>query len=360
MLSCNEMKVALAQTDTGHAANQLMEKGKRTMHRTNQPIARRLAVPILSVAALMLACDRDRPTEPSSSLLEGTPLGPALENVSLLTAQFYANEPLIPDGSVTQEEPLPFGNSIHVVDRDNKDGWKIDAPPGAPTDVITFEDEENCGQEPPLPRGALHLKSPLNGPATRLRSTRYHRTYLRDLSRLDYWACVVLPNRVTQWPYIVLNIDWDGDNKINDNIIFEPFYQNPAGSPTCGAGSGQNPPVEQTWQPWDALRGTPGDPTTFKACWYSSCLSDPTPECTPFPFIQSLAAYIAEHPDAAIVNLDGNHGGVHITNGVIVGGYESWVDAFTIGKDINSTSGQSLNSTITYDFQKPQSTEPSL
>jgi hypothetical protein len=29
------------------------------------------------------------------------------------------------------------------------------------------------------------------------------------------------------------------------------------------------------------------------------------------------------------------------------------VDAFTIGKDINSTSGQTLNSTITYDFQKP-------
>jgi hypothetical protein len=29
------------------------------------------------------------------------------------------------------------------------------------------------------------------------------------------------------------------------------------------------------------------------------------------------------------------------------------VDAFTIGKDIDGTSGQSLNTTITYDFQKP-------
>jgi hypothetical protein len=29
------------------------------------------------------------------------------------------------------------------------------------------------------------------------------------------------------------------------------------------------------------------------------------------------------------------------------------VDAFTIGKDINNANGQSLNSTITYDFEKP-------
>jgi hypothetical protein len=63
--------------------------------------------------------------------------------------------------------------------------------------------------------------------------------------------------------------------------------------------------------------------------------------------------YIEEHPNAAIVNLDGNHGGVQTSHGEVVGGYDGWVDAFTIGKDINNTNGQSLNSTITYDFQKP-------
>jgi hypothetical protein len=320
------------------------------MHFTNRPIASRLTVPIISAAALLLACERDRLTEPPSLLLDGTPIAPVTENVSLLTAQFFANEPRIPDGSITQEEPLPSGNTIHVVDRDNKDAWKIEGS----TEDIMFDNEENCGEEPPRPPGALHLVSLTGEPIIRLRSTRYHRTYLRDLSRLDYWACEVLPNHVTQWPYIVLNIDWDGDNQINDNIIFEPTYQNAITGGECGLESDQPPPELQKWQFWDALRGTPGDPATFRACWYSTCLSEPTADCVPFPFIQSLSDYIEEHPDAAIVNLDGNHGGVNITHGVTPGtGYDGWVDAFTIGKDINGTSGQSLNSTITYDFQKP-------
>jgi hypothetical protein len=102
--------------------------------------------------------------------------------------------------------------------------------------------------------------------------------------------------------------------------------------------------VPNKWQFWDGLRGTPGDPTTFKACWYSAYE----------PVDEPLSTYIGEHPDAAIVNLDGNHGGVQITHGSVVPeGYDGWVDAFTIGKDINHTSGQTLNSTITYDFQKP-------
>ena len=61
------------------------------------------------------------------------------------------------------------------------------------------------------------------------------------------------------------------------------------------------------------------------------------------------------HPDAAIVNLDGNHGGVQIIHGLSDPDnmYNGWVDAFTIGKDINGSNGQTQNSTITYDFQKP-------
>jgi hypothetical protein len=142
----------------------------------------------------------------------------------------------------------------------------------------------------------------------------------------------------------VLDIDWNGDNQIDDRIIFEPSHQNPLSpNPVCGVGSNQPVPIPDKWQFWDGLRGTPGDPTTFKACWYSAY----EPEDEP------LSTYIAEHPNAAIVNLDGNHGGVQITHGESVGGFDGWVDAFTIGKDINHTSGQTQNSTITYDFQKP-------
>jgi hypothetical protein len=33
--------------------------------------------------------------------------------------------------------------------------------------------------------------------------------------------------------------------------------------------------------------------------------------------------------------------------------FDGWVDAFTNGKDINKTNGQSENSTVTYDYEAP-------
>jgi hypothetical protein len=225
--------------------------------------------------------------------------------------------------------------------------------------MVTFDDEASCdpSQAPPLPPGALHLVVATGDQGARLRSTRYHRTYLRDLTRLDYHACDEV-NNGQQWPYILLNIDWDGDNVIDDNLIFEPAYQNPIDGGACGLGSGQQRPVLQEWHFWDALRKdlTSG---TYRACWWSTCMFESPPPAGCFPFfppgdiIRSLSEYIAQHPNAAIVNLDGNHGGVHLVHGFASPGdvFDGWVDAFTIGKDINSSNGQA-NSTITYDYQK--------
>jgi hypothetical protein len=267
-----------------------------------------------------------------------------------LTRLLFQNELKIPDGSITVLDPLPFGHTIHVVDRDNKNSWKIHVSSG----TVTFENEATCdpAAAPPLPPGALHLVVvPSAGPLNfaRLRATRYHRTFLRDLVRLDYWACDE-KNNGQQWPFIALEIDRDGDNKIDDEIIFEPTYQNPVDGGACGLGSNQNPPALQTWQFWDGLRTdtTTGD---FRACWWST--EDPT-----FPpgfTIRPLHDYIAMYPDAAVVNLDGNHGGVQIIHGFSEPSdtYDGWVDAFTIGKDMNKAAGQSDNSTITYDYQAP-------
>jgi hypothetical protein len=312
------------------------------MPRTNRTTERRLAVPILFITALLVACDRDR--EPTAPTIGGIQADLIPQDLTYLTALFFANELLIPDGSITQDEPPFSGHTIHVVDRDNKNSWKIDGS----TEVITFDDELTCDplRAPPLPPGALHLVSATGDEVTRLRSTRYHRTYLRDLSRLDYHACD--EQNSGQWPYIVLDIDWNGDNQIDDRIIFEPSRQS---LPTGPCLPNQGPAELNQWQFWDALNGDPGQPETFMACWYQSCaVADPP--CGPL-VTQPLSAYIAAHQDAAIVNLDGNHGGVQITHGVISLGYNGWVDAFTIGKDINGNSGQTLNSTITYDFEKP-------
>jgi len=328
-----------------------------------QTVRRTAAVLILpAIAYLGAACERTPST--ASVPLGGPQADLSTQTVSQLAQrlaqQLEASDPLIPDGTLALDDQLPFGHTIHVVDRDNKDSWKVQVSSGA----VTFENETMCDPDngPPLPPGALHLVV-IPGPEptyARLRSTRYHRTYLRDLTRLDYYTCDQ-QNNGQQWPFIALEIDWDGNNTIDDELIFEPTYQNPVDGGACGVGSAQGPPVApfvgQRWQFWDALRmdAATGE---FRACWWSTCAFD-VPPCVP-PFLpgdvnQPLSAYIVAHPDAAIVNLDGNHGGVQIIHGLSDPDnmYNGWVDAFTIGKDINGSNGQTQNSTITYDFQKP-------
>jgi hypothetical protein len=312
---------------------------------------------VLCAAALLVACDRDEATGPgASSSPEKFQADLVGSTLSYITGRLLALLPLIPDGSQTTDEPPAPGHTIHVVDRDNKDSWKIQV---GSTEEVTFDDEVTCGPTPPpQPTGALHLVVTTGDQGARLRSTRYHRTYLRDLTRLDYWACDEV-NNGQQWPYILLNIDWDGDNVIDDNLIFEPAYQNPVDGGQCGIGSAQARPVLQDWHFWDALRKDPAN-GTFRACWWSTCMFETPPPagCVPFfppgDVIRSLEEYITAHQNAAIVNVDGNHGGVQIVHGFASPGdlYDGWVDAFTIGKDLNKTNSQS-NSTITYDFEKP-------
>jgi len=268
---------------------------------------------------------------------------------SSTVATALGSEPLIPDGTLTPDDPLPVGHTIHVVTHDNQDSWKVHVSSG----TVTFENDECDPDATPLPSGALHLVvAPGIGPLTyaRLRATRYHRTYLRDLTRLDYWACDH-KNNGQQWPFVVLEIDQDGDNVIDDEIVFEPAYQNASEGGMCGAVSDQGPEMLDAWQFWDGLR-TDAATGDFRACWWS------VEEMEAFPpgfTIRSLSEYIAVHPNAAIVNLDGNHGGVQVMHGFsdASDSYDGWVDAFTIGKDINGSSGQTQNSTVTYDFQKP-------
>jgi hypothetical protein len=285
--------------------------------------------------------------------------GATADTVSDLTASLLKSEPLVPDGTVAPADPLPFGHTIHVVTHDNQDGWKVQT---SPTGAVTFENDTSCDTgNTPLPSGALHLVVAPGAGTTyaRLRSTRYHRTYLRDLTRLDYYACDVKNNGTTtnccQWPFLLLLIDWNGDNVIDDQLIFEPIYQNAGDGGACGAINNQAPPVLQKWQFWDALKI---DPLlhSYDACYWAT--SSPlvggtgTAGCGPGVDVCSLSEYITQHPDAAIVNLDGNHGGVEIIHGFSgpTDSYDGWVDAVTIGKDINTSNGQA-NSTITYDYQ---------
>jgi hypothetical protein len=222
------------------------------------------------------------------------------------------------------------GPTTHVVTHDNQDSWKISVAAGA----VNFVPDPGCAESRTgLRLGALQLIAAGEGDAE-LRSTRYHRTYLRNLTALDYWSCV-RKNNGQQGPFILLNVDNDGDNQTDDFLFFEPPYQSPGnGGADCAH---QDAQANETWQHWDALSG----------CWWWASLGNAG------TLAQPLSVYLAMFPDAAIVNRDGNHGGVRLVMGFGSPGdsFEGYVDGFRIADDAQPASGSNTNrNAITYDF----------
>jgi len=211
---------------------------------------------------------------------------------------------------------------------DNDNAWKIDNVGGGST---TFEVDQCNPTATPIGDGALHLLvTDGSTQAAQLRSTRYHRTYLRSILTLKYSTCARF-NNGQQWPYIILNVDYDGDNNTDDLLFFEPAYQDPAeGSASC---PDQGEEMFFQWQRWDARNG----------CWWSL---EGTAGATPGSGVKPLSVIIAAEPNAAIVNPNGNHGGVRLVQGF--GDpvpHDGWVDAFEI-------SDRNANSNITYNFEE--------
>jgi hypothetical protein len=225
-----------------------------------------------------------------------------------------------------------------VVTHDNMKDWKISVGPGG---TVTFDPQPaDCAGTPANGgKGALHLQVTPGDSFARLRNGDYNNTPLASLVALDYWTCD-RNNNGQQWPYLMLDVDWNGDQQFDDIIFFEPSYQNTAEGGLCGTGSGQPTPVLKTWQHWDALKGSNG--ANANACWWS--LNDPTFQSG--VVIRSLSQYVAAHPGATIVNPSGQGGGVQVVHGFASASdqYDGYADLLRIG-DVNP------NSTVTYNYE---------
>src|SRR2546425_882927 len=96
------------------------------MNRTNK----RCTLTILSGAALLfVGCDQavDRAVPTASPPV----VGPQADlSASDLVQQLLLKFEPVSDGTPTLDDPPPSGTTIHVVDRDNKDGWKIGVSTG--------------------------------------------------------------------------------------------------------------------------------------------------------------------------------------------------------------------------------------
>ena len=203
-----------------------------------------------------------------------------------------------------------------------------DANPSAWAFQVTSADGIGEYREPAphtLGQGSAYLFTGTDGSeSAQLRNTAYSGTKLNSLTSLGYCTYVLQWNTGAspgQVPYIILNVDADGNGTVDDLLFFEPLYSDGSYNPSIPA---QAEPALNTWQCWDAFNGG----------WYSI---NGVNGSGPGTGVQKLSDIIAAYPnggaDAQIVNSATGLGGVRIVSGFASPSdvFESYVDAFQIG-----------------------------
>lgn len=210
--------------------------------------------------------------------------------------------------------------------------------------------------KPPLSNGSLQFDAPVNGHArqVRMRNSDYSGILLSSITELSYSTFVQKAGSKRDAPLLVLLVDIDGDGKaqregIKDgdipHITFIPRYQNLEDTSGNATKFGwykpkktddkgirwQHPVGQNTWQTWDLLHGG----------WVNWTVVNKTVDTTPALF--SLSSFIAQHPNARIIN-DKAGGGVRIQVGGpdMADNFIGNVDAITIGVN---------GKTTVYDFE---------
>lgn len=248
-----------------------------------------------------------------------------------------------------------FSPTIIKVTESDRHGWEKDEQH---LGKIRFT---NGPSKPPLHKGSLEFNAPVNGHArqVRMRNSNYSGILLSSITQLTYSTYVQKAGSKRDVPLLVLLVDIDGDGKaerdgIEDgripHITFIPRFQNlkdTTGYPvkfgwykpkkTNDKGIRWQHPVRQNaWQTWDVLHGG----------WVNWTVVNNTVDTSPSLF--SLSSFIAQHPNARIVN-DKRGGGIRIQAGGpdMSDNFVGNIDAFTIG--INGK-------TTVYDFEVGQDT----
>ncbi len=221
----------------------------------------------------------------------------------------------------------PEAGSVITVTPTNLDGWTL----------TTFDDgNETFGAAPsivtgpatpPLGDGSLQLAVGADGgDAAQARNNAYDGELLRDLSQLVYSTYVQVDGSGGQAPYIILNVDYDGNGTTDDFLFFEPVYQ----SATFFPSNPQGALVVGAWQTWDVRSGG----------WWSVAS---TGGATPGVGVKPLSAILDAEPDARLAN--DSSGSLRIVAGFGDGAWNNFLgnaDELTVAFDGPFT---------TYDFE---------
>src|SRR2546421_11740810 len=137
-----------------------------------------------------------------------------------------------------------------VVTPASLDGWQVQTDSTATVSFVSGP------ATPPLGVGSAQLSVGSDGDSgAQLRNIDYAGVQLSDLTALTYSTYVsqdvTFPTTGDQTAYIILNVDRNGNGKIDNLLLFEPQYQH--GYTTAVPDQGDN--VLNTWQTWNALTG---------------------------------------------------------------------------------------------------------
>lgn len=233
----------------------------------------------------------------------------------------------MPNGSETRRDDV-----LVTVDQSGEAGWQASVT--SPGGSVTFQAGPGVS---PIGNGSVCLFTGNSGDlSAEMRLTTFDGTLLRDLTDLRYWTYGEV-NNGQQWPYIILQIDLDGDGEVDDLLFFEPAYQTPAsGNPNL---PDQGPPVRNTWQGWNALVG---------GWWSLNGIGGLQPGTDVGP----LSQYLQNAPGARTVNSDDGGGGIRV-----VQGFGSPTDVFRGCVDAFSIQTRTAGITTTFNFE-PQVAPP--
>lgn len=183
--------------------------------------------------------------------------------------------------------------------------------PGS-TGSITFVDGPAV---PPLGLGSVEMAvGPDGDSGEELRFTTLDGQLLTSITALQYWTYIQTGSGL-QAPYLVMRIDWNGDNVQDDLIFFEPEYQH-GYTPLV---PDQGDLVVGMWQSWDARQGG----------WWSNADS-PAAGAD----VRPLATYAAAHPGARVMSGTDGSGGLRLVVGYGAPPWTNFVgnaDALTVG-----------------------------
>ena len=162
---------------------------------------------------------------------------------------------------------------------------------------------------PPVGEGSLQFTIGSNGNTFEtIRTADFNNTRLDTISSLSYSTYVVQDGTGGQAPYLLLNIDFNGDNLQDDQIFFEPVYQN---GHTVNVPS-QGPLVVGTWQSWNAQAG---------GWWSVNNIAGAGPGAN----VKTIAQYLAVQPNARILHPAAGTGGFRIATGCGGGAWPNFI-----------------------------------